>query len=189
MAVLAGGGLDPSVTVTADPAPLVIGEPVDLGPFVVTIDRMRAVDELPGVSEGDDTTRVLAIVATVSATGPRTQPGSLLTEAVTVNDVPGLVTLDGSAGSDAVAADAAYVMDDGSRLDALQPGLEYDVAFVWEQESTHTAPVEATVILIGRTLRESSIDRFEAWLDPVPVMAGTVEVTEPEPAGDAEDGS
>ncbi|WP_053205458.1 hypothetical protein [Jiangella muralis] len=175
LAVLVAGGFDPMEKPAAEVEPLAVGESVDLGPFVVTADRLRVVDELPGVSEGDDGTRVLALVATVTATGTTTQYGAMLSESVALDGVPG-VPADGDG---PVPADAVYVMADGTRLDAVQPGLEYEVALVWEQDVRADAPSEARLVLVGRTLRESSIDRSMEWLDPAPVVAGDLEVTAP----------
>lgn len=183
LAVLVAGGFDPQAK-TAEAAPLAAGDTVDVGPFTITVERMRVVDELPGVSEGDDATRVLAVVATVEATGPDTQYGYLLTESVTLQDVAGVPALPpgetGPEPGEPVPADDAYVMADGTRLDALQPGLEYEVALVWEQDARAEVPAAARLVLVGHTLRESSIDHSQEWLDPLPVAAGDVEVTEPE---------
>lgn len=174
LAVLVAGGFDPMEKPAAEVEPLAVGEAVDLGPFVVTADRLRVVDELPGVSEGDDDTRVLALVATVTATGTTTQYGAMLSESVALDGVPGLE------GDGLVPADDVYVMADGTRLDAVQPGLEYEVALVWEQDARADAPSEARLVLVGRTLRESSIDRSMEWLDPAPAVAGPIDVTVPE---------
>lgn len=185
LAVLIAGGFDPlAERPEADVAPLTPGEAVDIGPFTVTAERMRAVDELPGVSTSDDT-RALALVATVTAAGTTTQYGAMLSQSVALDGMPGLA---GDGTGAPVPADDVYVMADGTRLDAVQPGLEYEVALVWEQDATVDVPDEARLVLIGRTLRESSIDRSPEWLDPVPVVAGELEVTapaaSPEPTGD-----
>ncbi|WP_157524327.1 hypothetical protein [Jiangella alkaliphila] len=182
LAVLAAGGFDPLEKPETDIAPLAAGETVDLGPFELTVDRLRVVDELPGISEGDDDTRVLALVATVEATGTATEYGALLSGSVALDGVPG-VTADGD-GSEPVPADAVHVMADGTRLDAVQPGLEYEVALVWEQDARADVPAEARLVLVGRTLRESSIDHTQEWLDPLPVAAGDLEVTAPPPSED-----
>ena len=182
LAVAVAGGFDPQEK-TADVAPLTVGEVVDVGPFTITIERIRVVDELPGISEGDDDTRVLALVATVEATGSETQYGYLLGESVALDGVPGVPAYeppgDTADPDEPVPADGAWVMADGTRLDAIQPGLEYEVALVWEQDARADVPAEAHLVLVGHTLRESSIDHSQEWLDPLPVMAGDLEVTEP----------
>ncbi len=187
LAVLVAGGLDPQELPDADVAPLAAGQTVDLGPFTVTVDRLRVVDELPGISEGDDDTRVLALVATVQATGTATEYGALLSDSVALDGVPGVAGDDGAF----VPADDVHVMADGTRLDAVQPGLEYEVALVWEQDARADVPAEARLVLVGRTLRESSLDHTQEWLDPLPVAAGDLEVTAPPPSEDepAEDDS
>ncbi|TDE01044.1 hypothetical protein [Jiangella asiatica] len=189
LAILVAGGFDPQEK-TAELQPLVVDESVDLGPFDVTVRRLRVVDELPGVSESDDDTRVLALVATVSANGPKTQHGAMLTESVTLDGVTGVrADVFGEQPDDGepVPAADAYVMADGSRLDAIQPGLEYEVAFVWEQDGAAEVPTTARLVLVGHTMRESSIDRSQEWLDPLPRVAGDLEVTEPEAETDAAD--
>lgn len=185
LAMLAAGGLNPTTVVATDVDPLELGVAVDTGPFDITIDRVRAVDELPGISEGDEATRVIAMVATVSITQSTTQGGYLLNDSLTLSGVPGLVSYDDSADDGAIAPTDSFVMADGTRLDALQPGLEYEVAIVWEQETTQPTPTEVEVELVGYTLRESSIDHSQEWLDPAPIRAGEVVVTEPtDDAGD-----
>lgn len=189
LAVLVAGGFDPSERTTAEElAPLAAGDTVDVGPFVVTIDRMRVVDELPGVSEGDDETRVLAVVATVEATGTKTQYGYLLNESLALEGVPGVPSYDVPGrtrdSGEPAPAEGAYVMADGTVLDALQPGLEYEVALVWEQDARAEVPEQARLVAVGHTLRQSSIDHTDEWLDPLPIAAGDLEVTAPsdEPA-------
>ncbi|RIQ20185.1 hypothetical protein DY240_18970 [Jiangella rhizosphaerae] len=195
LAVLVAGGFDPLEKPAADVAPLVVGEAVDLGPFTVTVERMRVVDELPGVSEGDDDTRVLALVATVTATGTTTEYGAMLSESVALDGVPGVpaevLPGDTADPDEPVPAGDVYVMADGTRLDAVQPGLEYEVAMVWEQDARAAVPSEARLVLVGRTLRQSSIDRSQEWLDPLPVVAGDIDVTAPsaEPSEPAEEDS
>jgi hypothetical protein len=183
LAVLIASGFDPLEKPEAEVAPLAVGEAVDIGPFTVTADRMRVVDELPGISEGNDDTRVLALVATVTATGTTTQHGAMLSESVALDGVAGVpaeaVPGETADPGEPVPAGDVYVMADGTRLDALQPGLEYEVAFVWEQDARADVPAQARLVLIGRTLRQSSIDHSQEWLDPLPVVAGDIEVTVP----------
>lgn len=195
LAVAVAGGFDPKEK-AVEVAPLAAGDTVDVGPFVITIDRMRVVDELPGVSEGDDETRVLAVVATVEATGSTTQYGYLLNDSVTLQGMPGVPSyeLPGRTRDpdEPVSAEGAYVMADGTILDAIQPGLEYEVALVWEQDAQAEVPADARLVLVGHTLRQSSIDHSDEWLDPLPLAAGDLEVTAPEdepsdPAGSASD--
>lgn len=206
LAVLVAGGFDPQDT-AVDVEPLTVGEAVDVGPFDITIQRMRVIDELPGVSEGNDDTRVLAVVATVAANGPQTQYGYLLGESVTLDGVEGIGAdayelptdfptppaedEDESPTAGLTPADQTFVMEDGTRLDAIQPGLTYEVALLWEQNTKEPAPTTARLVLVGHTLRESSIDRSEEWFDPLPLMAGDIEITEAEPTpdGDSESGS
>ncbi|PZF80843.1 hypothetical protein C1I92_24075 [Jiangella anatolica] len=179
LAVLVAGGFDPLADAAApEVPPLTAGETVDLGPVTITPERLRVVDELPGISEGDDETRVLALVATVTATGTTTEYGSMLSGSVALDGVPG-VPAGGGAEDGPVPAGDVYVMADGTRLDAVQPGLEYEVALVWEQDSRADVPESARLVLVGRTLRESSIDHTMEWLDPAPIVAGDLEVTAP----------
>ncbi|MBB5790065.1 hypothetical protein [Jiangella mangrovi] len=184
LTVLVAGGFDPTEKTAAEVAPLAEGDTVDVGPFIVTIERMRVVDELPGVSEGDDETRVLAVVATVEATGTKTQYGYLLNESVTLDGMPGVPSYEVPGRTrdpeETVSAEGAYVMADGSVLDAIQPGLEYEVALVWEQDARADVPAEARLVLVGHTLRQSSIDHTDEWLDPLPIAAGDLAVSEPE---------
>ncbi|WP_166355478.1 hypothetical protein [Phytoactinopolyspora limicola] len=149
-------------------AELEAGVEVDTGPFLLTVERARVLDELPGVAEGDDTARALALVVTVSLTSDRTLSGAMLADSVALRGIDD----DGP-----VPAPNVVVLADGSHLDALQPGLEYEVAMVWEQSAEHPEPVELDVEVTGRTLRDSAIDGAAQWLDRTPVAAGTVPVT------------
>jgi hypothetical protein len=169
------------------------GTAVDTGPFVVTIERARVLDELPGIAESDDAVRVVALVVTAEANGARTLSGAMLADSVALQGVDGLVgethavaaAGDGPGGNDdaPVPAPNVVVMADGSRLDALQPGLEYEVAMVWEQATEFPEPTELDVVVMGRTYRESSLDRSMEWLDRRDVAAGRVPVTPVDGAG------
>ncbi|WP_129669846.1 hypothetical protein [Phytoactinopolyspora endophytica] len=213
---VAAGDLTPGAT-TTEVSELDLGTRIDTGPYDITIERARVLDELPGVSEGDDATHVIALVVTASANGTRTLGGGILADSVALRGVDGLVPRtetssaateddengDGRAGDDdggsddgsddrgddanagpsaPVAPSGVFVIADGSRLDALQPGIDYEVAMVWEQSAQLPPPTELEVVMTGRTLRESSLDRSMEWLDRATVAVGTVPVIPPDPA-------
>jgi hypothetical protein len=189
MAGVASGEFTPGVA-APDVTELEAGAQVDTGPFILTVERARVLDELPGISESNDSTRVIALVVTVAANGSRTLSGAMLADSVALQGVGGLsastILSSGEGVDDATSDDApvtapnVVVIADGSRLDALQPGLEYEVAMVWEQSSEFAAPTEVEVVVSGRTLRASSIDRSMEWLDRAHVAVGSVPVTPPD---------
>lgn len=190
---VANGGFD-LYDVSGDVVDLEAGTAFDTGPFDVTVERVVVLDELPGVSEDDDATRVVALISTVTVNGDRTLAGAMLRESVALKGIEG-VRVGAFDDPDATApaeestmAPQVFVVADGTTLDALQPGLEYEAALVWEQSTQAAEPTEVEVTLASRTWRESSIDHSMEWLDPAPAARGEVPVTEDEPAAGEEAG-
>ncbi|NEE00907.1 hypothetical protein [Phytoactinopolyspora halotolerans] len=188
---VAAGELAPGMSAGVE-SELAVGEQIDTGPYRVTIDRARVLDELPGISEGDESTRVIAVVAVVSGNGSTTLGGAMLADTAHLRGVPGVGDGPGDGldhgGDLGVAAQGVFVIADGSRLDALQPGIEYEVAMAWEQSAEAAPPTELEVALVGRTLRESSIDRSKAWLDRSTMAVGRIPVTPPDGNADGASG-
>ena len=65
-----------------DPAPLKIGQRIDLGPFYLTIDSVKQLTELPPVVEKDPSSRILAIRVTVTNHTDRAEFAHLAADAL-----------------------------------------------------------------------------------------------------------
>lgn len=166
------GGLEP--VEAAGPAPFELGAQVTAAPFEITVDRAVWVDELPGVYLLDDSNRWLALVATVVNTHTESL-GHELAEAVRLVGVEGLLRepLEGTA---AVVSSEQSVLADGSGLSPVQPGLPYEMVFLFEQDGSVPPPTEVTVQIAAHTWRADSFDGFFSWLDPTVVAEGTVPI-------------
>ena len=180
LATAAFGGLEPAEEPGATGFGL--GDTVHAAPLEVTVDRVVWVDGgLPGATLTDDANRWIAVVAAVSTD----HSASLSAEPARTVALAGVDGLVGRPvdGSDAVLSDEQLVLADGSRLSPMQPGLTYEVAFLFEQAAGAPAPTEVDLVLLGHTWRADSFDGTEQWLDPSPVARARV------PARPAEDSS
>ena len=182
VATSAFGGLEP--VEVEGPATFTAGQEVSAAPLEVTVHRVTWVEgELPGVWATTERSRWIGVVTTVRTEHDR----SLLGEpaaTVALRGVDGLVGRT-APGTDAVLSGDQLLMADSSRLSPMQPGLEYEVVFLFEQDAGSPPPTEAEVVLLGHRWREDSLLGGFAWLDPTPVAAATL----PARPGPGEDGS
>lgn len=180
------GGLEPAAPTEIDGIEL--GAAISAAPFDVTLTKVLWVDELPGASLSDDDNRWLAILATLTSTADESVADPAI-DVVTLSGVDGLV---GSPvpGTDRVVSDARLVLADGSQPSPLQPGLDYDVVFLFEQSGDAPAPVEVLVQVAGHTRRAGSLDGSLGWFDPAVVAQGLLPMREAvdESAATAADG-
>lgn len=117
-----------AVTVAHEVAPLVIDQPVRVGPFEVTVTKVVSVPDL-APSYSSEGARVFAVVATVRNTTDAPVDSWLLTKAVAVPEHARL-----ERGIEHPDATLDYV--DGasiSALDPFNPGLEQTVVWAWPQ--------------------------------------------------------
>ncbi|WP_258723854.1 hypothetical protein [Cellulomonas sp. NS3] len=181
-ATAAFGGLEPAASPTLPDVE--VGETVVAAPFELTVDKVLWVDELPGAYLSEDGNRWLALTATVTSTADRTVTG------VTLRDALGLVGVDGlvgepTAGTDRVLSSQRLLLADGSDLSPVQPGLEYEVVFLFEQDGSVPPPEQVTVQAVGQTWRPSSLDTGFGWFDPTVVAQGRLAMRQAVDEGDA----
>lgn len=171
LATAAFGGLEPAQEPGA--ATFGLGDAVRAAPLDVTVDRVTWVDgPIPGAYLTDDANRWIGVVATMSTDHTRSLSNEP-SHAVALAGVEGLVgePIDGT---DAVLSSDQVLMADSSRLSPMQPGLDYEVVLLFEQDGDAPAPEEVEVVLLGHTWREDTLQGGYAWLDPAPVARATV---------------
>lgn len=154
---------------------LAVDEPVEVAPFELTVQRVVWTTELPGQTLSEPGNRWLGVVTTVRNTSDAGVLGTVLREALTLDDVPGLVVEPRDLG---VPASAVALLVDGSALSPVQPGLTYEVAFLFEQDAGSPPPTTATVQLQRHTWRQASLDPTIAWRDPTTTLRGELPVRE-----------
>lgn len=169
-ATAAFGGLEEE---TQDgPEVLAFDVPADVAPFEITVHRVVWTTELPGQYLSEKDNRWVGVVATVRNTSDAGVLGSLLGDALTVQDVDGLV---GRAGEDGVRPGSIALLADGSSLNPVQPGLTYEAAFLFEQDGDVPPPQRVTVQLQRHTWRGGTLDSTPAWRFPETVLRGELD--------------
>ncbi|UCN13743.1 hypothetical protein LFM56_12625 [Cellulomonas iranensis] len=154
---------------------LTTGVPVDVAPFELTVERVVWTTDLPGQDLSEPGNRWLGVVATVRNTSDAGVLGPVLREALTLDDVPGLVGAPGDLG---VPASAVAVLVDGSELSPVQPGLAYEVAFLFEQDGGTPPPTSVAVQLQRHVWGTGSLDPTAGWRDAATVLRGDLPARE-----------
>lgn len=171
-ATAAFGGLEEE---TQDgPEVLTVDTPLEVAPFEITVHRVVWTTDLPGQYLSDDGNRWIGVVATVRNTSDAGVLGTTLRTALTLGDVEGLVTN----AATGVPTSAVAVLEDGSMLNPVQPGLTYEVAFLYEQDGDEAPPTSATVSLQQQTWGVGRLDPTVSWRDPVTTRRGELAVRE-----------
>lgn len=171
-ATAAFGGLEEE---TQDgPEVLTVDTPVEVAPFEITVHRVVWTTDLPGQYLSDDGNRWIGVVATVRNTSDAGVLGTTLQAALTLSGVEGLVAPPGSSGPRASIA----VLADGSSLNPVQPGLTYEVAFLYEHDGDVPPPTSATVSLQQQTWGVGILDPTVSWRDATTALRGELDVRE-----------
>ncbi|PRY57147.1 hypothetical protein BCF74_11669 [Knoellia remsis] len=137
-----GGGVAAALLATAPfgglsrvpepaPDPIRLGEPIEIGPYRVTIDQVVELPDLePAVRPGPDQ-RVIVLDATVKNTSDRPDYAVLLLDQLSISG-GGTVTDDNKDG----ASDdpTAVVVADATRVSVVNPGVEYRLALTFVTE-------------------------------------------------------
>ncbi|WP_146925260.1 hypothetical protein [Cellulomonas xylanilytica] len=159
------------------PEVLAVDVPVEVAPFELTVHRVVWTTDLPGQYLTDDGNRWIGVVATVRNTSDAGVLGVTLTDTLTLDDVDGLVQ-EPSVLVPGVEASAIALLEDGSSLSPVQPGLTYEAAFLFEQDGSAAPPTSATVLLQRQTWGVGILDETVSWRDPVTTLRGELDVRE-----------
>ena len=109
---------------------------------------------------------------TVENTSPRPVDARVTAASFGVS-LQGLRQFGRSVAQDSARPDVVRAID-ATPLGALQPGIEQNLALVWEQDAAQKVPETVSVVVIGHTWRISALDGSWQWFDPAP--AATVEL-------------
>lgn len=159
------------------PEVLTVDAAVEVAPFELTVHRVVWTTDLPGQYLSEDGNRWVGVVATVRNTSDVGVLGVTLRDALTLSDVEGLVTEPGTL-VPGVTSSSIALLEDGSSLSPVQPGLTYEAAFLFEQDGSVAPPTTATVLLQRHTWRAGSLDPTLTWWDPTMTLRGELDVRE-----------
>jgi len=159
------------------PEVLAVDVPVEVPPFELTVHRVVWTTELPNQYPSDKANRWVGVVATVRNTSDVGVYGSTLSDALTLTDVDGLVEPLGLQ-VPGTRAMSVVLLEDGSSLTPVQPGLTYEVAFLFEQDGAVPPPTSATVLLQRHTWRSGSLDPTVTWWEPTTTLRGELDARE-----------
>jgi hypothetical protein len=175
------GGLEPA-TGNNRLLPIQVGVRTHIAPYDIQINKVVWVDSLPNVYPSKPGDRWLAITATVRNThNTSLLGGAELAESVTLSHVDGLVHKP-EPGTDRVRSDYQKVIADSSDLNPVQPGIDYAMVFLFEQNSAVAPPNLVRVQLVAHTWRQDSIDKTDKWLDPTVVAESVLPMRTSKPA-------
>ena len=117
----------------ADAARLELDQRLEVGPFYVTILKVRQLRSLPPVEEGDDTSRLLALRIEVTNHTDRAEQARLAYDALG-GEHTGVIPWDG----DTAPVRHVYDVDDAVRLpdgEFVNPGQTYEYAVLLRQKA------------------------------------------------------
>jgi hypothetical protein len=172
------GGLEDADPASRDVTSVKIGEKVVAAPYEITIRKVVWVDELPNVYPLEKGSHWLAITATVRNTHTESLFGAVeLKDALALSGVEGLVEKP-ERGTERVESTYRKIIADTTDLSPVQPGLSYEMVFLFEQRADAAPPTEVAVEAVGHTWRQNSIDKTMGWLDPEVVARGTLPMVE-----------
>jgi hypothetical protein len=172
------GGLEDADPTSRDVTSVKIGEKVVAAPYEITIRKVVWVDELPNVYPLEKGSHWLAITATVRNTHTESLFGAVeLKDALALSGVEGLVEKP-ERGTERVESTYRKIIADTTDLSPVQPGLSYEMVFLFEQRADAAPPTEVAVEAVGHTWRQNSIDKTMGWLDPEVVARGTLPMVE-----------
>lgn len=161
-----------AATATDDDTPVVeAGEPLDVAPFEIAVQRMRHGDELPGVVPLSETHRYLFLVVDVTNTSDAPVDFTILARALTL-DVEGLeATAEGF-----VHRPRIHRGNDGLASRSYSPGVATPTVLIWKQDRAVAPPDEATLTVHAFTWRYSVVEESDGWFDEEPAARVTLDV-------------
>lgn len=144
------------------------GERIDNQPWAVTVTGAVLAPELPPAHLSGEENHFLVVVAEVEATAPESR-----------GDLADILRVEGAPGVDPQEAPKdIVVMRDATLARSVHPGIPERLAFFWERTPQDEVPTEVTVVVHGKTYRESFLTRQMEWLDYGPRARVTVEVSD-----------
>ena len=156
--------------------PLKLDQRIDLGPFYVTIENVKQVEELPPVIEADGTSRFLEIKVELTNHTDRPESNDLVRTAFSGQHT-GAIPFDG----EDVPALHVYNADDAGEVphsEIVNPGQTYTYAYVLRQ-SPDTDLDALTLRVTGYHFQETDPGTLdpEEWLaDDTPLAEGHVPI-------------
>lgn len=156
------------------------GQSVDTGPFDLTVTSVAWAEDLGDGHGESELGRYLVVHATITSTEKNTVSGFVIREALRLHGLRGFADKEGSDvlvtsdDADPLVVSAA----DQVRIDYLNPGLTYDVQFIWEQTWSRPLPTSVDLMVFGHGFRQSNIDEQEDWFDRFEIARGPFAVTE-----------
>lgn len=138
------------------------GVGVDVAPFRVRIDSAAAVYELDG-DLAEEGLAYVVVEGEISLDDDESVGGGILGDLVGT-DLEGTYSVFGNPEPDAAPQ---VLVDDGSSLLGIGPGLTYRVRLVYAVDES-AVPGEMRVTLREHVRRESSLDGSLGWFDPAP---------------------
>lgn len=134
-----------------------LDEKVDGLPWSVTVADVVLTPELPPARLSDDDNHFLVVVAVVEATAGETR-----------TDLADILRVEVTGVDPQASPNAIIVLRDATIAESVHPGLPERLAFFWERTVSDEVPDEATVVVHGKTYRESSLTETMEWLDHGP---------------------
>lgn len=157
-----------------------VGQTIDTGPFDLTVTKVGWAKQLGGEFRESEIGRYVVVYATVTSTEENTVDGFVIREALRIRGLDDFAVNVGT--DDLVASEKADMnvvsVTDEARIDYLNPGLTYDVEYVWEQSDAKPLPSSIELTFYGHGFRQSNIDEQENWFDRFEVATGSFPVTE-----------
>jgi hypothetical protein len=160
------GGFDEVVPAEQDVVPVAVGEEVNGGPWLVTIESAEVGYNLRGETDfSDDPTLVLQVNARIEIIDQRTRSVFGLDPPLELQDVPGVQP----------GQPTTRSLRDNSTVTDLQPGLPVRIAYLWRLEPNTPVPDEVTVVVNILERRYESW-RFSGTVGEFPIQAAAVTV-------------
>lgn len=158
-------------------AALKVDRMLTVEPLQLTVERARWTGDLGdpiGPARGGK--RFLTVFAKIRSTSDQSLDSFVVQEALRIDGLSGFAKSQTS--DDAVPSEKAtprvVVASDAVDLGNLNPGLTYEVAFIWEQSLSEPLPASLDLAAYQHGFRQSSLDDQENWFDSSVASVGTV---------------
>lgn len=141
------------------------GEKVTLGPFDVSFRKARWADELKPLAYAEKGVRYYFFPATVTNTSDRALQAPTLTSMLD----PALTGRTGFQGRSGFVPDrgVAWRLDNSTLARHLQPGMTYELVFVFKQKNTEPLPAEAAVDITPVVWRTNMVFGGKEWMPDI----------------------